>query len=64
MVDNSIRVILGQSEKEYQLWTTIIHFFTCLDKRICYLYYYKFGLLYDSNNILKKKNIVLFIMWL
>ena len=23
MVENSIRVILGQSEKEYQLWKTI-----------------------------------------
>jgi hypothetical protein len=63
MVDNSIRVILGQSEKEYQLWKTIKTFFTCLDKRICYLYYYKFGLLYDNKNI-SKKNIVLFIMWL
>ena len=41
-----------------------ISVFTCLHKRICYLYYYKFGLLYDNNNILKKKNIVLFVMWL
>ena len=32
MVDNSIRVILGQSEKEYQL-------------------------LYDNNNIVKKKTL-------
>ena len=31
------------------------NFVTCLDKHICYLYYYKFGLLYDNNNILKGK---------
>ena len=30
MVDNSVRVILGQSEKEYQLWKTIIHFLHAL----------------------------------
>ena len=56
MVDNSIRVILGQSEKEYQLWKTI-NFFYMLRQTYLLLYYYKFGLLYDNNNILKKKTL-------
>ena len=37
MVDNSIRVILGQSEKEYQLWKTIRHFYML---RQTYLLFY------------------------
>ena len=58
MIDNSIRVILGQSEKEYQLWKTIRIFYMLRQTYLLFFYYYKFGLLYDNNNILKKKTLL------